>query len=492
MTWLARILFSTVWLAQAYRDSDSVGVSTLHRDPVEEEKDGKTEGPKDAVLPDREPRGGDDTPSDCHYKRTALKNWILEFEPLQEKIRNFVREENQNADPEAPFGGLVSFADENIQLQLGVKVTFKKDGECTLKAEDIKFSTSPNCEEDGVKLNTTEEDALDGHKQFFLTTGKPVVVLTREPVGDDADASLIGDWTFPSGDFTVKKDKDGKLQLIEKFWKNPVPFTGTMEAADPKNFHHVQLAVSDAECAKFKDCSKAGDSCTPTNTDDKSRCQAKEGMNHGHLRLKSVKPNEMIRHSSNDNQTWTEFLAHRSFTPNDVKTSGFVCVQTTNGSWMAVGGTTFRQIPGWGQWKPLAKKTNESHGMFMFANESFGHSWLQENHRTFVSASDDEFLPPWRNYVQGTVEWKKAAVCPENYPLCLDDGDCALQECGGGCEWSRAPSSTSDPSGGYNYVSGVDSFGTACDIDAEVMHARSSAASVTLGMTMLLAVSHFF
>ena len=42
-----------------------------------------------------------------------------------------------------------------------------------------------------------------------------------------------------------------------------------------------------------------------------------------------------------------------------------------------------------------------------------------------VAAS--RWTPPWKKSIQASVEWKRATQCPEKFPLCYKDGDCALR-----------------------------------------------------------------
>jgi len=230
--------------AHAYRDSDNVGQLTsaedLHRygDP--------TEGPHATTKPDK--ANDEKQTSDCRSKLAAPKNWEIDFEELEPEIVKFVRNPIvKSPDDQDPFGGLVAFDGDsatNVAVRLGAKVAFKKDQDCKLTEEDLRFSSSPKCDSPGVHVKTNEEYFTEGHKQFLMMTAGPgVVVLKREQMGDDENASLEGDWTYENGDFQIKKEDD-KLVLEQKPWSETLLFSGEIAAGDAKDFHHIELSVA--------------------------------------------------------------------------------------------------------------------------------------------------------------------------------------------------------------------------------------------------------
>jgi len=476
--------------AHAYRDSDNVGQLTsaedLHRhgDPAE--------GPHATTKPDK--KDDDEKTSDCRSQLAAEKYWTIEFKELEEEIVKFVRNPIvKTPDDQDTFGGLVAFdggSATNVAVRLGARVAFTGKAECNPGEEDLRFSSSPKCDSPGVHVKTNEEDSTDNHKQFLMMTASPgVVVLKSEQMGDDENASLEGDWTYENGDFQIKKEDD-KLVLQQKPWSQALLFSGEVAAGDAKDFHHIELSVADKECAKFKekDCPN-GANCQWGD----GKCQATKDLSHNYLRIKAVPPNELRRDFSSDNTTWMEKVAHRSFTPADAELSGFICVQTANETWIPLRGITFKQISGDGPSKDLAKSAAPTDlSKEVFGKLDHGRVWLQVSHKTYRMATKDQWLPPWRNAMQGTVEWKKAGICPENYPLCMNDGSCALQECQTGCEWSRAPQPWSDPAGGYNYVAGYDSEGTECDLNnAEASEKKSSASTLSCLSALAAMLLHF-
>ncbi|CAJ1371873.1 unnamed protein product [Effrenium voratum] len=454
-------------VAHGVRETDSLGLDEA--DP----SGSKPEGPHDTIKSDKKPAEGDDTPSDCSWKRIALKNWNVEFQPLGERLVSAVRLQNTHSDNEDAWSDLVQVSDSDIQLSLGASVSFFEDEDCPLKAEDLRFSSSPKCEETGQYLSENEEtETEEGHPIFHFRTSNPIVVLQREPA--DNDTGMVGDWSYPEGDFVIRKMDNGSLELEQKRWGSPVGLYGVLQDEDAHGYQKAKMEVMPRECGKFKEknCPTSQAFCKV----NEGKCEVSPDMNHGFVKVKLISPTFMKKEFSLDDNQYTLHEAHRGFTPMDAEASGFVCV-STNESWTPLRGMTLKQVSGIGPHLQIARKSAKKHGQKIFEKKSFGHEWLQERHRCHDAVSggkDKAFLPPWKNTVQATVEWKKALTCPENYPLCFDDGDCVSVDCKNGCEWSRSPTPFSDPSAGFNYIAGGDTFGTECDNSNEAMKEKSS------------------
>eukprot|EP00435_Cladocopium_sp_Y103_P068827 s107_g32.t1 len=362
---------------------------------------------------------GVEPPKDCYWHRKAMKNWKVTFEPLetiQKRIEDVVRVQSDKTDPE--------------ELRT----------ECPkLEEKDIRLSNTINCEDPGGEHMEGQAKFEEGMRIFRLKTSNATVVLKR--VEGNNDSAVIGDWTFETGDFSIVKAENGKLELQQKMNKS-VSYSGVVTQPEPGSDFRVEMKVVDSECAKFK-VSKCPDLCQDNGTS----CKADEARGHNvTLKIHKDKPNEMTR-IMDDAKT---FAALRSFVPVDADKDAFVCVKVNESQ--------------------KVKDAEDSQGMKVFEDKGFGKKVLQENHIMIDSIfNQDGHQPPWKKSIQATVEWKKAMVCPAKFPICYNDGDCVSEDCKNGCDWSKSPTMDSKEDLEYNYIAGADTYGTACDVDSEAI-----------------------
>lgn len=442
-------------------------------------EDQQAEGPHDTNLPDKPPPEGVEPPKDCYWHRKAMKNWKVTFEPLetiQKRIEDVVRVQSDKTDPEDDWASLVKIDGDLIQLYLGVEVSFNKtEKECPkLEEKDIRLSNTINCEDPGGEHMEGQAKFEEGMRIFRLKTSNATVVLKR--VEGNNDSAVIGDWTFETGDFSIVKAENGKLELQQKMWNKSVSYSGVVTQPEPGSDFRVEMKVVDSECAKFK-VSKCPDLCQDNGTS----CKADEARGHNvTLKIHKDKPNEMTR-IMDDAKT---FAALRSFVPVDADKDAFVCVKV-NESWVAIRGMSFKQLDSKSQ---KVKDAEDSQGMKVFEDKGFGKKVLQENHIMIDSIfNQDGHQPPWKKSIQATVEWKKAMVCPAKFPICYNDGDCVSEDCKNGCDWSKSPTMDSKEDLEYNYIAGADTYGTACDVDSEELGKRSSAPGLSF-LALLVAL----
>lgn len=432
-------------------------------------EDQQAEGPHDTNLPGKPAPEGVEPPKDCYWHRKAMKNWKVTFEPvdaIQKRIEDVVRVQSDKTDPEDDWASLVKIDGDLIQMYLGVEVSFNEtEKECPkLDEKDIRLSNTINCEEPGGEHIEGQAKFEEGMRIFRLKTSNATVVLKR--VEGNNDSAVIGDWTFLTGDFSIVKTEDGKLELEQKMWNKSVSYRGVVTQESGSDDFQVEMKVVDAECAKFK-VGKCPDLCQDNGTS----CKADETKGHNvRLKIHKDKPNEMTRIMDNA----TEFVAKRSFVPVDADKDAFVCVKV-NESWVAIRGMSYKQL----HYKSMLQKVKDaknSQGLKVFADKGFGKKVLQENHIMLDGImSEKAHQPPWKKSIQATVEWKKAMVCPAKFPICYNDGDCVSEDCKNGCDWSKSPTVDSKEDLEYNYIAGADTYGTACDMDSEELGKKSSA-----------------
>mmetsp|Transcript_85801 Transcript_85801/g.136315 ORF Transcript_85801/g.136315 Transcript_85801/m.136315 type:complete len:508 (-) Transcript_85801:116-1639(-) len=446
------------------KDTKAVGKV---EDKGEDKGDGQTaEGPHDTNLPGKPAPEGVEPPKDCYWHRSAMKNWKVTFEPieaLQKRIEDVVRVQSNKDDPQDDWASLVKIDGDLIQMHLGVEVSFKEtEKDCPrLDEKDIRLSNTINCEEPGGEHMQGQVKFEEGMRVFRLKTSNATVVLKRTEGNNDS--AVIGDWTFESGDFSIKKTENGKLELQQKMWNRSVSYSGVLTQPESGSDFRAELKVVDSECAKFK-VAKCPDLCQDNGTS----CKADEAKVHKvTLKIHKDSPNEMTRVVDGE-----EFAVKRSFAPVDADKDAFVCVKV-NESWVAIRGMSYKQLDSKSQ---KVKEAEDSEGMKVFADKGFGKKVLQENHIMIDGIfNQDAHQPPWKKSIQATVEWKKAMMCPAKFPICYNDGDCVSEDCKNGCDWSKSPTVDSKEDLEYNYIAGADTYGTACDVNSEDAEKKSSA-----------------
>ena len=465
-------------LVPAYRPESLLNVAHILKGDGDEPgnegeaKDEKPEPPKEAIKNGKDAKDPEEKPKDCFWHLKQAKNWIVEFpdlDLLQKQMEDKVRVQSPQADNEDTWGELVKIDGKFIQLYLGAWVFFNqssKGPDCEdIKNEDIRLSSSVECKETGSRVNPAQAKSRDGMNGYLLKTSNFTVVLQRsEQAGDSV---VIGDWTFEAGDFSISKKEDGRLEIQQKMWNHTVAYNGTVTGPEDKTKYTAQMEGLDSECKTFKVEKCPENMCKS----DGSTCKADKNKGHKvELIVDLQKPNDLTRIVDGKREY---DAVKRSFIPQEADADAFVCVKV-NDTWMPIRGMSYKQLSSNSQ---KVKDAEDSKGMKVFDGKNLGKEWIQEEHimldGLFIK---DGHRPPWTKSIKATVHWKKAQICPERFPLCYEDGDCVAQDCKNGCEWSRSPT-VDNKDEEYNYIAGMDTFGTACDTDNEVLRNSASCLS---------------
>ncbi|CAK9080090.1 unnamed protein product [Durusdinium trenchii] len=328
--------------------------------------------------------------------------------------------------------------------------------------QDLRLSSKIDCTEPGELIKTEESKTEDGHEVFRLKTSNSTLVLERQ-AAPDKDEPLVGDWTFESGDFKIVK-KDSGLELEQKFWNKTIACSANLTKKDSDDKHYTaNLVVKGSDCKNFKlrDCPTELCQADKNN----SKCEAAKDLTFGFVKLELESDNNAIKRtvSASEAAPGKSFNVKRSFVAVDAEADAFVCVKV-NETWEPIRRISYKQLANGGSQKQEIQKAEESKGTKIFEGKSIGKDWVQEDHVMEDSIfTKDEYLPPWKKSIQATVQWKKAVMCPEKFPLCYKDGDCVSEDCKNGCEWSRSPTVDAKTDMDYNYIAGADTLGTACD-----------------------------